>query len=271
MKVSSRSQTLVETNVVDVFISYAHEDHSVATQLTSHLEAMGFSVWWDKRIHAGQDFEQSIEMNLRVAKCVLVLFSKHSISSTYVRGEADFAEKMGKLIPLALGEIIPPIRYSTLHYHRLQASTVTQTDMEGIERAVTSKLLGKDEPLASHIPRPRPRLPSGRKIAADALKYITDIISTTRSAWIKHIALSGSVCVAGVAIAIILPHYAEGGILVSASALLPFKDAIRLRARISTYHSLMSRLNFACTNRYYDHNRLQTLLEQIDTATVRAL
>ena len=74
--------------MTDVFISYASEDRERARTLASSLETKGWSVWWDRRIIAGRTFDQVIEQELETAKCVVVLWSKDSIASEWVKNEA---------------------------------------------------------------------------------------------------------------------------------------------------------------------------------------
>ena len=77
--------------MTDVFISYANEDRERARDLATALEARGWSVWWDRKIIAGQTFDQVIEHELDTAKCAVVLWSKHSVASEWVRNEAAAA------------------------------------------------------------------------------------------------------------------------------------------------------------------------------------
>jgi hypothetical protein len=58
--------------MTDVFISYANEDRERAGRLANALESCGWSVWWDRKIIAGQAFDEAIERELETAKCVVV-------------------------------------------------------------------------------------------------------------------------------------------------------------------------------------------------------
>jgi hypothetical protein len=81
--------------VTDVFISYASEDRDRAAELASALGAFGCSVWWDRKIITGQAFDHAIERELETAKSVVVLWSRHSIESEWVRNEAAVASERG--------------------------------------------------------------------------------------------------------------------------------------------------------------------------------
>jgi len=95
--------------VTDVFISYASEDHDRAAKLSSALSALGWSVWFDRRIIAGQAFDQEIERELETAKSVVVLWSKHSLASEWVRNEATVASERGVLVPAIIESVKPPL------------------------------------------------------------------------------------------------------------------------------------------------------------------
>jgi hypothetical protein len=97
--------------MADVFISYASEDRDRAGKLASALSALGWSVWWDRRIIAGQTFDQAIERELETAKSVVVLWSKHSIASEWVKNEAAVASERGVLVPAAIDTVKLPLEF----------------------------------------------------------------------------------------------------------------------------------------------------------------
>jgi hypothetical protein len=79
--------------MTDVFISYASEDRDRAAQLATALGAFGWSVWWDRKIITGQAFDHAIECELDNAKSVIVLWSKYSVESEWVKNEAAVASE----------------------------------------------------------------------------------------------------------------------------------------------------------------------------------
>jgi len=83
----------------EIFISYAHEDRPHSERLAHALEAQGWSVWWDIVIPAGKHFDDVIDEEMDAAKCVIVMWSKASVGSRYVRGEAHDAAERGILVP----------------------------------------------------------------------------------------------------------------------------------------------------------------------------
>jgi hypothetical protein len=109
--------------MTDVFLSYANEDREIASKLASSLEACGWSVWWDRKIIAGETFDQVIEHELETAKSVVVLWSKDSIASEWVKNEAAVAAERGVLVPA----FIDPVKLP-LEFRREQAAYLVNWD-----------------------------------------------------------------------------------------------------------------------------------------------
>jgi hypothetical protein len=84
--------------MVDVFISYAREDREVAKELADYLKRKGFAVWWDTEILASDDFNDAILDALADATAAIVIWTKHSVRSLFVRDEARYALVRKKLI-----------------------------------------------------------------------------------------------------------------------------------------------------------------------------
>ena len=62
----------------DIFISYASADRERAKVIAEALAARGFSVWWDRVIPPGRQFDEVIEVAVDASRCVVVLWSKTS-------------------------------------------------------------------------------------------------------------------------------------------------------------------------------------------------
>ena len=61
--------------MADVFISYSHANRDVARAIASQLTTAGASVWWDRELIVGQDFDATILRELNGARCVVVIWS----------------------------------------------------------------------------------------------------------------------------------------------------------------------------------------------------
>ncbi|MBO3715313.1 MAG: toll/interleukin-1 receptor domain-containing protein [Candidatus Accumulibacter sp.] len=97
--------------MADIFLSYATEDRATASEVASQFEALGFSVWWDRKIPAGMTWRQVIESALNDMGCMVVLWSANSLASTWVSEEAEEARMRGKLVPALLEPVLPPLGF----------------------------------------------------------------------------------------------------------------------------------------------------------------
>jgi hypothetical protein len=118
--------------VSDIFISYASEDRETAKQLAEVLGASGWSVWWDRSIPAGKNFDDMIEEAIEQSKCMIVLWSNASISSRWVKTEAAEGEERNMLIPVLIENVKIP-----LAFRRLQAADLIGWDGEAAAAQIT--------------------------------------------------------------------------------------------------------------------------------------
>jgi len=103
----------------DVFLSYKRENQGEARTLAEAIERHGWTVWWDRQLRSGEHVDKVIEHELTKAKCVIVLWSHHSIGSDYVLDEVTYALKLKKLIPVAIATVEPPFRFQRLYTRNL--------------------------------------------------------------------------------------------------------------------------------------------------------
>ena len=94
-----------------IFLSYAHADKTRAQRLAAALEEGGYTVWWDALIEGGSRFASSIDEALEAADAVIVLWSKNSIDSDWVRDEATHARDRHRLVPVSLDNCRPPMGF----------------------------------------------------------------------------------------------------------------------------------------------------------------
>jgi hypothetical protein len=104
----------------DIFISYDHSDIKVAKALARAMEGCGWTVWWDRHITPGVAFDDVIEAELDASRCVVVLWSKSSTSSNWVKTEAADGSERGVLVPAMIEKTKIP-----LAFRRIQAADLT--------------------------------------------------------------------------------------------------------------------------------------------------
>ena len=107
--------------MADIFISYASEDRPRAKALAAALESRNSTVWWDRHIPPGKTFDAVIAEHLNSALCVLVLWSRSSVDSDWVKEEAQEGARRRILIPVLLEDVDIP-----LGFRRYQAAQLTQ-------------------------------------------------------------------------------------------------------------------------------------------------
>lgn len=95
----------------DIFISYSKEDKEQASAIAMALESDGFEVWWDIDIPTGQTWDSVIESAINNSKCVIVLWSKISVESEWVRIEAAEGKKRNILIPVRIEDVEVPLAF----------------------------------------------------------------------------------------------------------------------------------------------------------------
>lgn len=129
----------------DVFISYNREDRETARLISSALEAEGFSVWWDAALRAGETYDEVTELNLRQAGAVVVLWSKRSSNSKWVRAEATVGERSSTLVPALIEDCERPIRFELVqtadlrHWRGDRADQNWRAFIQDIRTAISKK------------------------------------------------------------------------------------------------------------------------------------
>jgi tetratricopeptide (TPR) repeat protein len=94
-----------------VFLSYDHEDSERAAPIAAAIEANGHSVWWDRHIHGGAEYNSEIENAVERSDAVVVLWSDKSVRSPWVRDEAGEGRDRGRLVPVLIETVKPPMGF----------------------------------------------------------------------------------------------------------------------------------------------------------------
>src|SRR6266446_4448135 len=76
---------------MQVFISYADPDESIAKRVADGLEKENFKVWYDAELLPGQDWASAVSKALRESKAMVVLLTPAALRSTRVQREIQYA------------------------------------------------------------------------------------------------------------------------------------------------------------------------------------
>ncbi len=127
--------------MAQVFLSYARDDLDRAKTLAAAIERAGHSVWWDGELEGGAEYGREIDEALKAADVVVVLWSKHSIGSAWVRDEAAAGRDTGRLVPVRLDECEPPLgfrQFQTIDLSRWKGGG--GADLKTLASAVAAKV-----------------------------------------------------------------------------------------------------------------------------------
>lgn len=83
------------------FISYHHAQRKLARLIAHRIAADGHSVWWDRADRPGDSWSEAVSSALARSACVIVLWSKQSVASPNILGEATAGFGRNVLIGVA--------------------------------------------------------------------------------------------------------------------------------------------------------------------------
>jgi hypothetical protein len=106
--------------MADVLVSYSSTEKEKARLVAESLEAAGFSVWWDRSLKPGETFDRVIQREIEAAKAIVVLWTKASVESQWVREEADVGRQRDALVPLLMDDVSPPLGFGRVQAAHLQ-------------------------------------------------------------------------------------------------------------------------------------------------------
>jgi tetratricopeptide (TPR) repeat protein len=133
-----------------VFLSYDRDDAAAARVIAAALEKAGHSVWWDLHVRGGAQFSKVIEEALKAADAVVVLWSRNSVDSAWVRDEAAAGRDSGRLVPASLDGTEPPLgfrQFQTIDLSDWKRGAKSRGRTE-IQHAVEQLAGGSSEPCA---------------------------------------------------------------------------------------------------------------------------
>jgi TolB-like protein len=109
------------SHLPDIFLSYSRDDQATARLFAEGFEREGFSVWWDVTLKSGEAYDRVTEQAVRDANAVVVLWSKKSVESDWVRAEATIALRNRTIMPVMIEPCERPIMFELTHTADLSA------------------------------------------------------------------------------------------------------------------------------------------------------
>ena len=100
-----------------IFVSYSRKNRDVAEKLVKAMREAGLEVWFDKQIESGQDWDEVLEQRIIEADNLVVILSKTSVQSDYVKNEIFFAKNNNTTVNLIrIEECNLPLAIARMHY-----------------------------------------------------------------------------------------------------------------------------------------------------------
>ena len=170
--------------MADIFLSYSEKDRETAQELAQGLQALGWTVWWDRVIPAGETWSKVIERALDDMRCMVVLWSAKSVDSGWVYEEAEEGRSRKKLVPVLIERVKPPAGFRSL-----QAADLVDWD-GSTEAPAFRRLVADIERRLGRAPVPLPARPDDPKPRPPWLRYgVWSVIGTSAVAALAWYAL----------------------------------------------------------------------------------
>ncbi|MBU4447027.1 MAG: toll/interleukin-1 receptor domain-containing protein [Proteobacteria bacterium] len=194
----------------DVFVSYAHQDRTVANAVCATLEAHGIRCWIAPRdILPGSDWGAAIIDAIQETKALVLIFSSNSNDSDQIKREIERTVHQGiAVIPFRIEDVLPnkTLEYFISTQHWLDALTPPLEDhMAHLAETIAvllEKKISKDKPLPAGGEAPAPsQSPSQPEVKAREERPSTILASAPprQIPWIPLVAVVGLLLVLVVA------------------------------------------------------------------------
>jgi serine/threonine-protein kinase len=161
----------------DVFVSYKAEDRRRVKPLVEALESEGYSVWWDEQIGGGAQWRSTIDSELNSAQCVIVAWSKRSVSEegTFVQDEATRAQQRHVYVPVLIDKVHLPLGFGETQalplvgWHGNRSDPRYEAVLAAVRRCMGGKARPRRRPLAAAPGIDRRTVIAGGAVATAAI------------------------------------------------------------------------------------------------------
>jgi len=127
--------------MADIFLSYSREDVDRAVTISRALVEAGLSVWFDRHIPTASRWENEISRELERARCVLMLWSHHAMSSDWVRREGLAGFERAVLVPVRIEDCDIPDEFGSIQFADLTSwDGSSTTELTEVLRCIRSQM-----------------------------------------------------------------------------------------------------------------------------------
>lgn len=127
-----------------VFVSYAHSDDELVYPELEKLNLLGFNVWYDEGIQAGQDWTDQLAQRLSECAAVVYFVTPNSVLSRHCANEVHYAldlEKPMLIVQLRPAVLPPGQRMQLGSIQALIRSELTDSEYQTKLRGALSELM----------------------------------------------------------------------------------------------------------------------------------
>jgi hypothetical protein len=164
--------------LADVFISYSRLDHERVKPIADRLVSLGYTIWWDKHLRAGQVFVDEIERELDAAHAVLTAWSHNARDSTWVYAESSRGLDSKKFVQMKLDNVPLPLPFDAVQAADMSGG---KSEWGPLEDALTRIVRNRSQPEPK---RPLPEIGAFATPApAGSPKLLTVALSATLAAY----------------------------------------------------------------------------------------
>ncbi len=129
--------------MADVFISYKRDERAAVERIAHQLRAIGFDVWFDASMTAGDAFSDEIDREARAARAILVCWSASARESRWVKAEAMIGFEQDKLAAAYVDgpdDFSPPTPFNTVHAADVRGYVSAPSDTHAGWRSVLRRI-----------------------------------------------------------------------------------------------------------------------------------
>jgi hypothetical protein len=167
--------------MAQIFLSYSSADRNRAEVLKDWFESLGWSVFWDREIPPGENWESYLLAHLDQAACVVVLWTPAAYESDWVIKEAIAALERGRLVQIKGTGLPAPPPFDAIQALPFQA-WAAEEDHPQMARLIkeVARRLGGAPPRSDPATRPGPPSNADRYEVASAVFHYCAAMTTFR-------------------------------------------------------------------------------------------